>query len=253
MLTLLDVYGYWGTICGYWGTGGDETYPPWIEVPGLSEISFDKIDRLIMTNYGDRPVSRYVREYVKLGGGHLDPRHEVIIAQYVLDLCRLSWARLTADFAAEYNPVENYLMTEKEGVSDTESGTDTTTRTYTDYKETSKFGHKVTTTDNGNVYGFDNDDLLNPDGAKDDKDVTETVYGAAGDTGDTREVEGSHADSTVYGHKNQRSRNFERRGNIGTLTNVDMLSADTAYWSAENFFDKIAADIAAILTIPIYE
>lgn len=253
MKTLLDVYGFFGTICGYWGTGGDETYPPWVEDPELSAVSYDKIDKLIMTNYGDRPISRYLAEYVKLSGGELDPRYEVIIAQYVLDMCRLSWARLAADFSAQYNPIENYLMTETEGVSDTESGTDTTTRTYTNYKETEKLGHTISSTVDNNLYGFDTDSETTPDGVEADRDKTSTTYGAETDTGDTREIEGSHADATKYGHKTQRNRNFTRRGNIGTLTNTDMLGSDSAFWSAENFFEHIAADIAAILTIPIYE
>lgn len=254
MRTLIDVYGFFGTICGYWGAQGESNLPPWMDVPELAEVTFDKIDKLIFTNYGDRPISRYLREYVKLSGdGQLSPTNAQIVANYVLDVCRLSWARLTADFAADYNPAENYSMTETETGNDTESGSDDTERTYDDYKETEKLGHTVETDDGSNIYGFDNNDTTSPDGAKSEKDKTTTTYGKNTDSGDTREIEGSHKDTTTYGHKLDRTRTLTRAGNIGTLTSTAMIRDDTAYWSAENFFDRVAADIAAILTIPIYE
>ena len=254
MRTLLDVYGFFGTICGYWGAQGASNLPPWMDVPELAAVTFDKIDKLIFTNYGDRPISRYLREYVKLSGdGQLSPTNAQIVANYVLDMCRLSWARLTADFATEYNPAENYSMTENETQNDTESGSDDTERTYNNYKETEKLGHTVETDDGSNIYGFDNNDTTSPDGAKSEKDKTTTTYGKPADSGDTREIEGSHKDKTTYGHKTTTARGLTRTGNIGTLTSTAMIRDDTAYKSAENFFDSVAADIAAILTIPIYE
>ena len=236
--TLIEVYGFFGSICGLWGTG--QQIPPWAEVPGL-DISYDKIDKLLFTNYGDRPVSRCLLEYLKLGNGKLRLTDLPIISGYVLDINRLSWARLTADFAAQYDPIENYRLHEETG------GTDDTTRAYEDYKETVKMGHTVETDDGGNLYGFDNDDTSSPDGAKSTKDVTKTTYGKATDSGDTREYDGTYTDTTTYG------RTLDRYGNIGTLTNSRMIAEDAALWSAENFFEKIAADIAAVLTIPIYE
>ena len=248
---LIDVYGFFGTICGYWGAQ-QGTLPPWSNVPELN-ITYDKIDKLIFTNYGDRPISRYLMEYLKLGDGKLTPQNEQIISYYVLDMCRLSWARLTADFAAEYNPVENYNMSENEGIFDRAGGKDTTTRTYDEYKETEKLGHTIEADDTSNIFGFDNNDSSNPDGVHDGKTLNTTTYGKAGDTGDTREIEGSHADETEYGRKNDRTRTFTRSGNIGVLTSTEMIERDASLWSAENFFDRIAADIAAILTIPIYD
>lgn len=251
---LIDVYGFFGTICGYWGTEQLPAVPPWSEIPELAAVTYDKIDRMIMTNYGDRPISRYLYEYLKMSGGaQLDPVHARTISEYVLDLCRLSWARLTADFSAVYNPAENYSMHETENIKDTESGSDDTERTYTNYKETEKFGHTVEVDDGSNVYGFDNNDTTNPDGVKSDKDKTTTTYGKNTDTGDTRQIEGSHKDKTTYGHSTTTTRGLTRSGNIGTLTSTQMIRDDSAYWSAENFFEHIAADIAAILTIPIYE
>ena len=158
---LIDVYGFFGTICGYWGAQ-QGTLPPWANVPELN-ITYDKIDKLIFTNYGDRPISRYLMEYLKLGDGKLTPQNEQIISYYVLDMCRLSWARLTADFAAEYNPIENYNMSENEGIDDRAGGKDTTTRTYDDYKETEKLGHTIEADDTSNIFGFDNRAIKMPE------------------------------------------------------------------------------------------
>ena len=146
------------------------------------------------------------------------------------------------------NPIENYNLVESE-TEDTElGGTDTSTEGFTDYKETQKFGHTVSTENAGNVYGFNSSAAVGSDTG----DST-TTFGAATDTGDTKEIDGTRDIQTDYGKTEGKTRDLTRHGNIGTLTNVKMLTEDTAFWTENNFYEKIAADMAAILTIPIYE
>lgn len=246
MKTIIDLYGFFGTIAGYWGRNA-QTVPPWSGT--ALNISPDEIDKLFFTRYGDRPISKYVAEYLKLSGGEsLTNEAELIISDYVLDMCRAQWARLVADFTAEYNPIENYNLVEAETENAEAGGTDTTTESFTDYKETQKFGHTVSTENAGNVYGFNSSAAVGSDTG----DST-TTFGAATDTGDVKEIDGTREYQTDFGKTEDKTRRLNRHGNIGTLTNVKMLTEDTAFWTENNFYEKIAADMAAILTIPIYE
>ena len=155
---------------------------------------------------------------------------------------------MTADFTAEYNPIENYNLVESETESTELGGTDTSTEGFTDYKETQKMGHTVSTENAGNLYGFNSSTPVGSDTG----DST-TTFGALTDTGDTKEIEGTRDYQTDYGKTEDKTRSLNRHGNIGTLTNVKMLTEDTYFWTVNNFYEKIAADMASILTIPIYE
>lgn len=245
--TLIEVFdgGIMGTLCGYWGID-DQNLPPWSDT-SLNEVSYDKIDKLLFTNYGDRPVNRYVLYY--LGDDDvLSGTAAKIISTYVLDMCRDQWARLTAAYTAEYDPIENYSLAEHEDGTNTASGTDTSTDSYDDYTETQKQGHTVTTQTDTGLYGANSATAVDADTG-----TTETTFGAAGDTGDKLTITGTKSNDFTHGKVDTFERDFTRHGNIGVLTATQMITADAEFWSSHNFFDQICADIAALLTIPIYE
>ena len=79
------------------------------------------------------------------------------------------------------------------------------------------------------------------------------TFGAAGDTGDTLEITGTKQNSLLHGKVDTFERDLTRSGNIGVKTATDMIISDVDFWSAHNFFEQICADIASILTIPVYE
>lgn len=243
---IIDVYGFFGTIAGYWGRS-EYTYPPWHET-ALDNITYDKIDKLFFTLYGDRPISRYVAEYLKMGGGELPGEYERIISDYVLDMFRDKWARLVTDYTAEYNPVENYSMVETEAGNESTTGTDTITDSYTNYKETQKYGHTVTTDTTADVYGYNSGSAV-----PSDEGNSTTTFGAAGDAGDELSITGTKSNTTTYAHGVSKGRELHRSGNIGVKTATEMLESDVSFWSSHNFWDLIVADMASILTIPIYE
>ena len=243
--TLIDVYGFTGTICGYWGAH-DTDYPPWVET-ALNNVSYDKIDKLLFTFYGDRPISRYLAHYVS-DDGTISVANGQIVAEYIRQIFFEQWARLTADYAAEYNPIENYNLSEHEESSNTASGTDTATDSYTNYKETSKLGHTVTSTTDADTYGFNSSSAVNADTS-----TNTSTFGAAGDTGDTLEITGTKQNSLLHGKVDTYERDLTRSGNIGVKTATDMIISDVDFWGSHNFFEQICADIASILTIPVYE
>ena len=251
MKTLNEAYNG-GSIAEYWGN--DSQYPlPWIAFEQIPAISTAYIDNLIFSEYGERPISPFVKRHLN-SEGVIDTTAAVYISRYVFAILYKQFERYCAAYAAEYNPAENYNMRETSLDTHRNSGTDTTTTTYTDYKETSKFGHTVETESNDNIYGFDNDDSTNPDGVKANKGTTATHYKQdTGETGDTKEIEGAHSDALQHGHIETIEHSFTRAGNIGVQTAPEMIEKDFRLWGTNNLWFKIAADVAEVLTIPIYE
>lgn len=243
--TLIEVYGESGTICGYWGAHDDDS-PPWVNTD-LADFTTSMLDNLILSEFGDRPISPFLSRYVD-DDGEISGTAAQYVARYVLFMFRPQWTRLTADYTAEYNPIENYDMTETENTILQASGTDTNTESYTNYKETQKYGHTVSTDSDAGIYGFDSNAAVPAD-----ESSSTTTFGAAGDAGDTREIAGSKQNSLQHGKKDKTDRNLRRHGNIGVQTPTDMITRDSEFWSTHNFYSQIASDIASVLTIPIYE
>lgn len=251
MKTLNEVYNG-GYIAEYWGLQS-EYPPPWESYENIPDVSTAYIDNIIFSEYGNRPISPFVERHLN-DAGMIDSTAALYISRYVLEILYKQIDRYCAAYAAEYNPAENYSLRESGLDTHRNSGTDTTTTTYTNYKETAKFGHTVETESTDNTYGIDNDNTLNPDGVKADKGTTTTHYKQdTGETGDTREIEGAHSDATQHGHIETIEHSFTRSGNIGVQTAPEMLEKDFALWGANNLWYKIAADVAEVLTIPIYE
>lgn len=255
-----------GKFCAYWFDQDVVNKPPWLdesratnEAAALRRVTGDEIDALFFMEFGDRPISRFLK------GVDPDSESSVKAASLkVLKLCYLSWLRLTEDYVAQYDPVENYSMVEggddtikKQGANATTSGTaqatltqstetnpaNATLGTLEDYTVTTKPA-ETTTTEKSAPY--DSETFQNQ------AQVSVALTGGNNKEGSTKE-KGKRGAANVYDDTESRRHDFERHGNIGVMTATQMIENDSQFWSANNFFDKIAADVASYITIPIYE
>lgn len=145
----------------------------------------------------------------ELGETFLDLWH-----QYVLTT-GAQLKKLYDAFAADYNPISNYDMTE-EGLDGT--------RTDTTETENQPTGTQSTTT-TANRYGIDS----TGDGQPSDKTTTETGYTNRKDTRTEtpkNTVSGNYDGGTKTGYHEAKEHFFKRSGNIGVMTVPDMLSRE---------------------------
>jgi hypothetical protein len=243
-------------IASYWGS--DSTYNPlpWEQFPEIAPVlgaySMAYVDNLIFSDYGQRGISPFVRNRLN-SENQIDSTNALYLSRFVLATCYEQWQRYCAAYVAKYNPAENYSMTETGLDTERNSGTDSDTQSYTDYKETNKYGHAVKSSGESGLYGFDSDSAVNADTS-----VNVTTYEQTdkdGNTlpGDTREISGSRTDSTTHGHVKTLEHSFTRAGNIGVKTAAEMLRDDIDLWVKTNLWAMVARDTAQLLTIPIYE
>lgn len=219
-----------------WITKGIFSYLNVLEVPWKNDVSGNQLDIIYHgSRSGNKIIGSLIENY--LDNNTVSDNNKIIIAQAIYTIYIKNWNALYKTLSLEYNPIENYSMTETENVQDTHKGTlesnGNNTNTYT---ETTL----VNDTSNNQLWGFNSTDSVNSDKQ-------------TGDT--TRDVE-STMDST---HKNTdretkditSDRTLKRSGNIGVTTSQQMIESERQLW-LWNFFESVFSDIDKILVLKIY-
>lgn len=207
---------------------------PWAED---DTISGDLLDFEYMFNQsGDKIISPAVLK-------NLNEDDELATATFN-HLCDVAfmmygkrWARLWEILTAEFNPLENYDMSETKyfdhGHVETNSGTDTTNRTGSD-----TITHTGDT--ESEVSAFNSSSYQ--DSSKNTQNTTDL---------DTRNM----TDALVHGHvltnSGRDTETTTRTGNIGVTTSQQMAQSSLDLWKWNYFYD-IFRDIDSIFTITTY-
>lgn len=206
---------------------------PWEED---TTITGDLLDFEYMYNQsGDKIISPAVEK--NLTDGELSTADFNKLCDVVWMMYNKRWARLWEILNVEFNPIENYSMSDvhtfEHGHIETNSGTDTTNRTGTD-----------TVTHTG-----DNESevsAFNSSSYQDASKVTQNTTDL-----DTRNM----ADSLVHGHILTNSgvdtERTTRSGNIGITTSQQMAASSLELWKWNYFYD-IFRDVDSIFTITTY-
>lgn len=216
---------------------------PWAESK-YDEILFNAYFGMRSNNKFISPTIIYIRRYYNIAGTFLDADSIEKLADLIWGMYGERWVRMWAVLKAEYNPIENYDLTEEE----TNTYGKTTTRT--DNLSHGKTGNdtvtpNLTESSQHNVYGFNTTDV---NGKPADKTTTSNT-GTNQTTYNTTETDTgtqSHANS---GHDD---RELTRHGNIGVTTSQQMLQSDIDLWVWNYFNDVVFPDIDRVITIPIY-
>lgn len=219
-----------------WLTKGIFSYLNALEVPWKNDVSGNQLDIIYHgSRSGNKIIGSLIENY--LDNNTVSDDNKIIIAQAIYTIYIKNWNALYKTLSLEYNPIENYSMTETENVQDTHKGTIESNGNNTDtYTETTL----VNDTSNNQLWGFNSTDSVNSDKQ-------------TGDT--TRDVE-STMDST---HKNTdretkditSDRTLKRSGNIGVTTSQQMIESERQLW-LWNFFESVFSDIDKILVLKIY-
>lgn len=251
-----------------WDNPGWTIYPPWqAENEGepewaemLRRVPSYLLDDLLISEYGDRPVSKmFLRTAWDPDSNKFTQPNVTALAGRILLLRYASWARLTKDYLAEYEPVENYSMqeggtdsTKKKGANASTTGTADATLTHST-EGTDASASIGTLTDyeitNTPAQGYTQQQASTYDSELKDRvkeTYTNTTPGSTKENG-KRGAAGNYEDNEVRNHT------FNRHGNIGVMTATQMIENDSEFWSANDFFSRILADVASIITVPIYE
>ena len=181
-----------------------------------------------------------------------------------------NWVRLFKADTSEYNPIENYSMTEEgtdtqEGTNThTAKGSDTVTHDTTNKTDTTAAGETDETTGTTGtsdtartVYGFDSSAGRDSDKETRTDDNTTTHSGSNSATG-SQTVTNTGTDKTdtqtnaTDAHTNTNKHSFKRSGNIGVTTSAQMIEQEHRLWGDWSIYEQIFKDIDDIFTIGVF-
>lgn len=230
--TLIEVFPDWLTGGGIFDAL-DSLEVPWAE----SDIS-----ALLDTEYygnvsGDKLISPLVQKI--LTNGTLSESDITLLANTIVALNGVNWAKEWATLSAQYDPIENYsmleVMTNDETVTEygkTHTRTDNTTQEETP---------DITVENDNAVYGFNSSQAV-PTG--------EQSQGTSGTNTITNTGTVTDADSGEDTHT--RNYRLTRTGNIGVTTSQQMLESERKLWLWNFFREIVFPDVDRILTLRIY-
>lgn len=184
---------------------------------------------------GDKNISPAVLK--NLTDGELTTENFNKLCDIVWMMYNKRWARLWEILTAQFNPLNNYDMSETKyidhGHVETNSGTDTTNRTGTDTITHTGDTESEISAFNSSTY---------QDSAKDTQNTTDL---------DTRNM----SDALIHGHvltnSGRDTETLTRSGNIGVTTSQQMAQSSLDLWKW-NFFYDIFRDVDSIFTITTY-
>lgn len=219
------------------------------ELPWANENG-QTLDQMYFGNHsGDKETSPLLDKFIEQNGGNATP--EVLTEEQITTLANIlytrygvQWDKLYKVLSAEYNPIENYSMTEEETPDITRTETPDITRGKT---TSTKSDFTVTTNSDAatDVYGFNSNSPV-PQGES-NGNSTVTTQGDA-DKNVTTENE------TETGTRTEREtgkRTLTRSGNIGVTTSQQMLESEIKLWEW-NFYETVFKDADTVLTVPKY-
>ena len=157
------------------------------------------------------------------------------LAQSLYSMNGLRWTKLWDTYELEYNPIQNYNMTEVMSDDDT-----VTTYGRTHNKTGTEVDDRTRTDDNKeSVYGF------NSNAASDSEESDRTIND---DNTHTYNVTDTDTGSDSQSH----SYELTRSGNIGVTTSQQMIESERSLWMWRYFYDVVFPDIDKMLTISVY-
>lgn len=219
-----------------WITKGIFSYLNALEVPWKNDVSGNQLDIIYHgSRSGNKIIGSLIENY--LDNNTVSDDNKIIIAQAIYTIYIKNWNALYKTLSLEYNPIENYSMTETENVQDTHKGTLESNGSNTNtYIETTI----VDDTSNNQLWGFNSTDSVNSDKQTGDttRDVESTIDNTHKNT--DRETKDITSDRTL-----------KRSGNIGVTTSQQMIESERQLW-LWNFFESVFSDIDKILVLKIY-
>lgn len=284
---LVDVYPGWLTTGGIFSELASLPgfVPPWAEM--YNPLSLD------IAYYGNHSGDKIISPLVEkiLVDGVLTPNNAQILATICAERFGVNWAKIWATQELEYNPIENYSMTETGEDTDKNTGTvkqtEDITHTGTGTRETSETnkgtvteaetetpGEVITKVTDGQakqdtaVFGF-NADPASPvpsDTQSGTNKVTDTETHSGTvkrDKTTTNDLILTGGEDTTENHTDTRdgtrtddltrtgAHTLKRSGNIGVTTSQEMIQSERDLW-VWNFLEMVFNDVDKVLTLPIY-
>lgn len=197
-------------------------------VPWKDAVSSTDLNVAFYNHSGQKIISNVVNHFLddtnRLTSDGLDKLCSTLVSVY-----GKNWSKLYNTLDLDYNPINNYDMTEESEDNETNTGTNTDVKTGYDTS-------KATADTNALVYGFNSATGVN---SNDNKSTTD------------QSVTYNTTNTDTINHTTTNKHKLTRSGNIGVTTSQQMIQAERDLW-LWYYFDAVFDDIDKLLTLRIY-
>lgn len=216
------------------------------ELPWATENG-QTLDVMYFGNHsGEKETSPLLDKLIEQNAGSeaLTAEQITTLANVLYTRYGVTWDKLYKVLSAEYDPIENYSMTEKEtpNITRTEIPNITRDKTTSAQSDFTVITDSDTTTD---TYGFNSDSPVPQGESYGNSSVT--TKGDA-DKNITTENE-SETGTRMISETGLRT--LTRSGNVGVTTSQQMLESEIKLWEW-NFYETVFKDVDTVLTVPKY-
>ena len=259
---------YWG-----WNDGGDGvfsylyslyedmtegTIPEWLEndsvTPSILDFTYHDV------HSAERLPSPVVERYAKMNETEKLTVEQIELLVGIIDgMFSKNWNRLWAINVVEYNPIENYSMTEEDEPDITKTHSGSTTHSVSDdFKQNEKVTLESdvlvsgNTESDGYTYGFNNATPVPSDAGDSETNQRTTADPEHNITEKETTQVGTTEDADDYTDTETGTRTITRTGNIGVITSQQMAQSEIELWKWK-FYESIMRDVDSLLTLSIYE
>ena len=233
-------------------TGGIMADLSTLDVPWSETSNIDSLDLGYYWHSASKFASPFLIDIAN-GDAPLNSDQRVQIANTVYKIFNEKWIRLWGIYTSEYNPIDNYNMTENEtinndvAISNNDSGTITNVIDM-DTTNTGTQTNSGTSSDDSSIYGFNSSEDVPTDSSTGANSNTRTDNLAS--TEDTTNTETRNLSFNEI-RNDDVIRSLTRQGNIGTVTSQKMINEEIDLWQW-NFYKQVFEDIDSILALDIY-
>lgn len=246
MKSLIEVFPQWASGGGIFGKIADAMGDG---LPWSDDLNAERLDIAYFGGHsGSKPISPIVSNI--MSDSVLTENERLLLAQIAIDAWGVNWARMWNTLKAQYEPLENYNMTERGSDTDTIQHGHVETRTPDidrSREDTETVTPRVGRTTTNEIQGFNSIDYspANRENiSQTGEDITRTVSTDTESGTETIEHSGRDIDNKTH--------EITRTGNIGVTTSQQMLQSEREVWQW-NFTQWLFKTLDSVLALDIYD
>lgn len=155
-----------------------------------------------------------------------------------------NWTKLYNTLKEEYNPIENYNMTEKETFTESDTGS-------LDRSDKVEYGKTVNTTAGQQSTSHDQYYGFNVSSAGSGKNTNGSDANISGQGSNTEGGEDTTTGRDTHSYNKSGSSSHTRSGNIGVTTTQQLIESERNLW-LWNYFDAVFSDVDTMLVLQVF-
>lgn len=250
-MKISEIFDQWGIF-----TALQNKNPPW-----ASDITPLTFDIYYKTSRGDKICTPFLEHFAPLTEAKIG-----IIATFLVELYGNNWSKQYNTLNLEYNPIENYRMTETETNATETTATDTHTEnatatetdagtTETDVNSTNSTEQTSSNTSTDKKSAYNSQTFVNDRQKIDSGEMSSEQSDDAHTETSTQKT--ATATNSLTSSKNENvetdtTRNLLRSGNIGVTTSQQMIQSERDLYIWNFFLDVVFPDLDKIFTLKCY-